>query len=361
VTTVHSKVGQQSRIPSSVYKVITFAVVTVLLIGLLGTLIGNVSFTASRSYYGLFTDATGVFSGDRVRVAGVEVGRVTGTELVSHEGRKVARIEFEVDQSVPVYADAELQLRYENIVGQRYLNIVEKPQAGPSLRKGSTFPTSQTTPALNLTDLFNGFQPLFRALDPSRLNTFSFELVRALQGEAGTLQSLMRNTAQLTNTIADRDAVIGSVVGNLNAVLATVGDRDEKLTGLIVQFRDLMSGLADQSDVIGASLPSLDSLLDATAGTLADIRRPLRSSVGSLRSITDQVYDDRQVLDDALGDLPFTLRTLARTGSYGSWFNFYVCGLDLRLTLLESTVDLAGAGFSSNERDTVCGAGGVMP
>lgn len=361
MTAARSKVGEQSRIPSSVYKVATFAVVTVVLIGLLGTLIGNVSFKESRSFYGLFTDATGVFTGDRVRISGVEVGRVSGTELVSHEGRKVARVEFEVDSSVPVYADAELQLRYENIVGQRYLNIAETPQEGPSLRPGSTFPPSQTTPALNLTDLFNGFQPLFRALDPSRLNTFSFELLRALQGEAGTLQSLMRNTAQLTNTIADRDAVIGSVVGNLNAVLSTVGDRDEKLTGLIVQFRNLMSGLAQDSEVIGASLPSLDALLGATAGTLADIRRPLRSSIGSLRSVADQVHQDRQVLDDALGDLPFTLRTLARTGSYGSWFNFYVCGLDIRLTLLESQVTLAGAGFSSNERSTVCGAGGVMP
>lgn len=361
MTSVSPRVKQQSTIPSSVYKVVTFAVVTVVLIGLLATLIGNVSFTASRSYYALFTDATGVFSGDRVRLAGVEVGRVTSAELVSHQGRQVARLEFEVDESVPVYADAELQLRYENIVGQRYLNIVEEPQPGPSLERGSTFPTTQTTPALNLTDLFNGFQPLFRALDPDRLNTFSFELVRALQGEAGTLQRLMRNTAQLTNTLADRDAVIGSVVGNLNTVLAEVGDRDERLTGLIVQFRNLMRGLAQDSDVIGTSLPSLASLLDATAGTLADIRRPLRSSISSLRTIAGQVHQDRQVLDDALGDLPFTLRALARTGSYGSWFNFYVCGFDIRLTLLESTVTLAGAGVSANENQTVCGAGGVMP
>ena len=83
------------------------------------------------------------------------------------------------------------------------------------MAEDATFPLDQTTPALNLTELFNGFQPLFRALDPSRLNTFSFQLVQALQGESGQLASLMRNTAQLTNTIADRDQVIGSVVGNL--------------------------------------------------------------------------------------------------------------------------------------------------
>lgn len=349
----------QSRIPSSFYKVTVFAVVTVVLIGLLATLIGNVRFGASRTYYGLFSDATGVFTGDRVRVSGVEVGSVKGMRLVSDGDRKVARIEFEVDRSVPVYRDAQLQLRYENIVGQRYLNIVEKPSSAALASNGTVFGLKQTAPALNLTELFNGFQPLFRALDPERLNTFSFELVRALQGEAGSLQSLMRNTAQLTNTIADRDEVIGSVVGNLNSVLDTVGRRDQKLTALIVQFRNLMSGLAGQSDVIGASLPSLDALLSATAGTLAEVRAPLKSSIGSLRSVAGSLDEDRAVLDQSLQDLPFTMRTLARTGSYGSWFNFYVCGLDLRLRLLDGTVTLNGAGFGSNERGTVCGAGGV--
>lgn len=352
-----SAVKQQSKIPSSVYKVLIFAVITMVLIALLGTLIGNIRIGASRTYYGLFTDATGVFKGDRVRVAGVEVGSITGMELVSSGDRKVAKLEFSVDESVPVYPDAELQLRYENIVGQRYLNISEEPQKTDPAKDGTTFGTEQTTPALNLTELFNGFQPLFRALDPARLNTFSFELVRALQGEAGTLQNLMRNTAQLTNTIADRDAVIGSVVGNLNTVLTTVGDRDEKLTDLVVQFRNLMSGLAGQSDVIGATLPSLDRLLDATAGTLREIRSPLKATIGSLGTVAGQLLEDRQVLDNSLRKLPFKMRTLARTASYGSWFNFYICGLQLNVTLLDGTINLGNVGISSNERDTVCGGG----
>lgn len=347
----------QSRIPSSVYKVAIFTVVTVLSIALLGSLIGNISLKSQRSYYGLFTDATGVFKGDRVRVSGVEVGSVKGLQLVDSGGHKVARIEFSVDTSVPVYPNAQLQLRYENIVGQRYLNIAESPQPGASARSGSTFGVSQTAPALNLTVLFNGFQPLFRALDPARLNEFSFELVRALQGESGSLVSLMSNTAQLTNTIADKDSVIGSVVGNLDAVLQTVGERDQKLTGLIVQFRNLMSGLAGSSGVIGASLPSLDRLLSATAGTLAQIRAPLKSSLGSLNSVAGSLYADRTTLDHSLRTLPFTLRTLARTASYGSWFNFYVCGLQINLTLLNGTVNLGNVGGSANEHDTVCGGG----
>jgi phospholipid/cholesterol/gamma-HCH transport system substrate-binding protein len=194
----------QSRIPSSFYKVAVFTAVTVAVIGLLATLIGNVSFVPTRTYSALFTDATGVFVGDRVRLSGVEVGRVEGLELVDDGDRKLARLEFTVEEHVPVYRDAELQLRYENVVGQRYLAIVEKPGKRPEMAEGDTFPVRQTMPALNLTQLFNGFQPLFRALEPQDVNKLSFQLVRAFQGESANLSGLMRDTAQLTGAIADK-------------------------------------------------------------------------------------------------------------------------------------------------------------
>lgn len=349
---------RRSRIPSSFYKVTAFAAVTVLLMGVLATLVGNISLVSSRTFYAVFTDATGVNKGDRVRLSGVEVGSISGIELMPDGDHELARLEFTVEDDVPVYEDATLVLRFENVVGQRYLAIEEDPD-GDRMPEGKTFPADQTTPALNLTELFNGFQPLFRALDPQRLNDFSYQLVRALQGEGGTIQGLMRDTAELTNALADRDQVIGSVIDNLNAVLGTVGSRDRQLTGLIVRFRDLMAGLADDSDVITASLPTLSQLLGSTAGLIADVRPPLRSNIGSLRVLAGQVSDTRGVLDASLKRLPFELRTLARTGSYGSWFNFYICGLQVDLTLLNGTVDLGGPSIASNERDTVCGAGGV--
>ena len=348
----------QSRIPSSAYKMAIFTTVTVLLIGLLATLIGNISFTEKKTYSALFTDATGVFKGDRVRVSGVEVGSVSGLEMEEQDGRTLARIEFTVEEDVPVFRDAEVVLRYENIVGQRYLAIVERPGDGELMPEGGTFPVEQTTPALNLTVLFNGFQPLFRALDPDTVNRLSFEIVRALQGEAVTFRNLMADTASLTNTLADKDAVIGQVVDNLNVVLGTLAERDDELTDLIVQFRDLMTGLSRDREVISAALPDLADLLDGSSGMLRDIRKPLAADVTGLESVARQLAADRKVLDASLKKLPTKLRVLARTASYGSWFNFYTCGLSVELQLLGGQVRLQSpAILGANEVDTVCGGG----
>ncbi len=349
----------RSKIPTSAYKVAGFALVTIALTGLLATLIGNISFTPSRTYYAVFTDATGVFAGDRVRLSGVEVGAIRSVELVDaeEEGRKLARLEFTVNEGVPVFANAELQLRYENIVGQRYLSIGEAPDGGERMEEGGTFPVTQTVPALNLTELFNGFQPLFRALDPEQVNSFSFELVQALQGESGSIQTLVRDTAELTNTLADKDAVIARVVDNLGQVLETVGNRDSELSGLIVEFRDLMVGLAGDRDAISAHLPALADLLDSSTGMIREVRPPLKTDLAALEALTGQLYDTRGTLRDTLEFLPRKLRVLARTGSYGSWFNFFVCGFEVRLRLANGDLDLGGVGMSDNSGKTVCSGG----
>jgi phospholipid/cholesterol/gamma-HCH transport system substrate-binding protein len=327
------------------------------LLGLLASLVGNVSFADSRTYYGIFTDATSVNKGDRVRVSGVEVGSVQGLELIRSGDETLARVKFKVKSEVPVYRSAQLQLRYENVVGLRYLAIDEVGGSGSRMAEGGTFPVTQTKPALSLTELFNGFQPLFQALDPKRLNEFSYELIRAFQGESGSIQTLVQHTASLTNHLADREDVLRRVITNLNLVMGTVADRDDQLEELIVAFRDLMVGLADDRDVITQTLPDLATLLSEGAGIIRDIRPPLTDTVTSLGTLSTQLDATRGELDASLKRLPGRLNKFARTASYGSWFNFYVCGIGVRLSLLDGAANLTTPSVAADERETVCGLG----
>jgi len=348
-----------TRFPPSAIKMAVFAVLTFAMIGLLGTVIGNISFQDRHDYSALFTDATGVEGGETVRLAGVPVGTVTGTQVVDAGEGRLAKLDFTVDQALPVFTDAQLQLRYENLVGRRYLAIVERPGSGPRLPDGGTFPVTQTRPALNLTVLFNGFQPLFQALDPQQVNQLSYEIIQTLQGEGGTLAQLLAHTARLTATVADKDAVIGQVVDNLNAILTTVDQRDEGLTRLVDEFRDLMRGLATDRGTIDTSLPSIADLLGQANGLLAEAQRPLKADVRGLGSLAGQLADTQNVLGDKLRRLPTKLNTVSRLASYGSWLNVYRCGYDVRIWLFGEAIQLnSPVTVRANERDTVCGMGG---
>ncbi len=199
-------------------KLLVFTVVSLLVTGLLAAIMGNFGFGDQAEYKAVFSSASMLKKGDDVRVAGVTVGEV---KKVEHYHRSMALVTFKVQSDVPLTTTSRAEIRYLNLVGDRYLALEEgdqngdalpddgqfdategtghvtadAPATGTRLKSGATLPVSQTTPALDLTTLFNGFQPLFQALNPQQINQLSLNLIQVLQGEGGTVQQLMARTA----------------------------------------------------------------------------------------------------------------------------------------------------------------------
>jgi phospholipid/cholesterol/gamma-HCH transport system substrate-binding protein len=198
---------------------------------------------------------------------------------------------------------------------------------------GSTIPLSRTQPALDLTTLFNGFKPLFAALTPADVNKLSYELIQVFQGEGSNLEGLLRSTGSVTQTLADRDQLIGDVITNLNTVLKTIGDRDQQLSALITQFRAFMAGLVQDKDAILNSLDSVSVLARETADITTGIRPGFVSSVKELRQVATNLNQGRDEIDRALQILPIKLEKIGRTAIYGSFFNFYLCEFKAKVIL----------------------------
>ncbi len=312
-------------------KLIVFTVVTALATGLLALTIANTTLTSRSGYLARFTDVSGLLVGDDVRIAGVRVGSVDSIELVD---RRVAQVGFSVDAGQRLPASVTASVLYRNLIGQRYLAL--ERGAGPvgqTLQPGGLIPIERTTPPLNLTVLFNGFTPLLVGLDPAQINRLSSEIVQVLQGQGGTVESLLASTSSLTRDIADRDRVIGQLIANLNAVLDTVNARDNQLSALILQLQRLVSGLAADRAPIGQAIVSIDRLADTTADLLGDARPALRDDIAALGALSTNLADSEQVVDGVLQFLPEKLTTLSRAASYGSWFNLYLCGIEGTVTV----------------------------
>ena len=310
-------------------KLLVFILVTTLATGLLVIIIGNLSFQGSRDFKAVFTDATGVVKGDDVRIAGVKVGTVKDIEVVEGDDpdgpAKLAEVAFTVEEGTELTQSTFAALRYRNLVGQRYLSLSQGGGEPGLLEAGQTIPVSRTAPALDLTELFNGFKPLFRALSPDDVNKLSFEVIQVFQGEGGTLEGLLRSTASVTDTLADRDAVIGDLLENLDFVLDHIADRDTQLSALIQNFRTLVSGLKDDREAILDSFDQITQLSVETADLVQGIRPPFVEDIKQLRRLTKNIDDNKRELDRALQVLPIKLDKVGRTAAYGSFFNFYLC------------------------------------
>ncbi|MFD7653862.1 MCE family protein [Actinosynnema sp. NPDC059797] len=299
-----------------------FATVTVLATALLAVTIANVSFNGATTYTARFTDVTALNEGDDVRIAGVRVGQVEEVRVVD---RRVAEVEFSLEGDRTLPASVTATIKYRNLVGQRYVAL-EAGAGDPSpLRPDDVIPLERTRPALDLTVLFNGFKPLFQALNPEDVNQLSEEIVKVLQGEGGTIDSLLRHTASLTTALASRDQVIGEVVDNLNAVLDTVNGRTDQVSELVTTLQELTSGLAGDRQPIGEAISALGDLTDTTAGLLEESRQPLKDDIANLGLVSQTLADHEAVVEGVIKNLPTKLESLARTASYGSWFNFFLC------------------------------------
>lgn len=329
-----------SRIPlAPLIKFLVFAVVTALATTVLALTIANAQGTTRANYSALFTDASGLLSGDDVRIAGVVVGSVDKVEIAD---RTMAKVDFSVDSTQVLPSTVTAAILYKNLIGQRFLSLAQggtqvrnvAMRTGPNapapagrLAEGATIPVDRTTPPLNLTTLFNGFQPLFTALDPQQINTLSMEIVQVLQGQGGTVENLLASTSSLTNTIADRDQVIGQVIDNLNSVLATVNSRDDQLSDLITSLQQLVTGLAQDRKPIGDAIASVGDLTQVTASFLDDARAPLKKDIAALGDLSTQLDIAKPTLESFLQTAPGKLNAVSRAASYGSWFQFYVCGV----------------------------------
>jgi phospholipid/cholesterol/gamma-HCH transport system substrate-binding protein len=314
--------GSAIGVAAPLVKLVMFAVVTIALTAMLATTIASIGFGTRTDYRAQFTDVTGLLPGDDVRIAGVKVGEVSAIKVVRNS---VAEVTMSVQRSQRLDVGTLARVRYRNIVGQRYIALTEGPGANTRLRPDGLIPLAQTQPALDLTVLFNGFRPLFTALDPKQVNTFAYEIIRVLQGEGGTINSLLARTASLTNTLADRDALIGSVIDNMNSVLATVNTRDRQLSELILQLQRFVSGLADDRQALGDSLTNISTLAQSTASLVTDVRPALKADIAALRQVSGTLNASKDVVDGVLRRLPRKLSLLAATAQDGSWFNFYLC------------------------------------
>ena len=315
----------------------------VVVTGTLVAIMGRFGTGETVEYTAIFTSASLLEEGDDVRVGGVVLGKVEEVEI--HETDE-ARVTFSLAKDLPITDSSRVEIRYLNLVGDRYVTVVKGRTEGERLRPGATIPADRTSPALNLTALYNGFAPLFSALEPKDINALSLNLIKVLQGEGGTVESLMSHTASLTSAVADRDKLVGQVISNLDELLSTVDSKHEELTLLIKELRRWMTGLAEDRVQIGRSVVNISSLTRTLAGFLAEGRPLLKADIAELRRLAGILArpDTDAVLKQILRDLPEMLEDQTRTGTYGSWYNYYLCGVAANIKLPEEVAGLEELG-----------------
>ncbi len=298
---------------------------------------GQMRFNRTDTYSAEFSNASGLREGEFVRASGVEVGKVKRVRLTDG-GRKVV-VDFDVDRSVPLYQSTTAQIRYLNLFANRFLELKRGEGEGWDriLPPGGFIPLSRTSPALDLDALIGGFKPLFRALDPEKVNAISSALITVFQGQGGTINDILDQTAQVTAHIAERDQAIGEVVKNLNTVLDTTVRHRKEFDQTVDNFERLITGLQNHADPLAAGVANISNAAGTVADLLSENRALLHKEINYLQALQQPLIDQRDQLSDLIQKTPTALNLIGRSiGLYGDWVNFYLCDLTIKWNGLQA-------------------------
>jgi phospholipid/cholesterol/gamma-HCH transport system substrate-binding protein len=322
-----------TRATGTLIKFTAFALVMVILTAFLFLIFSQMRTGSTNGYSAVFTDASRLKTGDTVRVAGIRVGTVKGVSL--EPDRKVL-VEFDTDRSLVLTTGTKAQIRYLNLTGDRFLELADSPGSTKILSAGSQIPVDRTAPALDLDLLLGGLKPVIQGLNPQDVNALTSSLVQILQGQGGTLESLFSKTSSFSNSLADNSQVIEQMIDDLRTLLDTLSKDGDQFSGAIDRLERLVSGLSTDRDPIGEAITSLDNGTASLADLLGRARPPLAGTIDELSRLAPLLDGKhKDYFDATLQQLPELYRKLARVGSYGAFFPYYICGITFRASDLE--------------------------
>lgn len=320
-------VSRDRAFRATVIKLGTFAVVMVLIFVALVVVFSQYRSGSTYGYRATFTSASQLKSGSKVRIAGVEVGKV-GSVGLNPDNEAV--VEFDVNEKYRLPKSAKALIRYENLTGDRFLELQEGTGDPTELiGDGGSIPIDQTEPALDLDKLLGGFKPLFRTLNPEEVNELSGSLIGVFQGQGPALNELLKSTASFTDSLADRDQLIGQVIDNLNTTLGTIDADNEGFDSSLNQLQLLISGLDSQRNVIGDAVTNTSEVTNDLNDVLSQNRSDLKSLITATGEVSGEVLKGGDYVRGLLSRLPGDLKALSNLGSYGAWLQIWLCQVNL--------------------------------
>jgi phospholipid/cholesterol/gamma-HCH transport system substrate-binding protein len=313
---------------ATLIKVSIFAVVMLLVAAGLVVVFGQFRFASGNTFHANFAEASRLKAGQDVRIAGVPVGSVKKVKLNPDNSVDVT---FDVNERYQLYTSTRAVVRYQNLVGDRYLEITSGPGELRKLPAGATIVRANTQPALDLDALLGGLKPVLKGLDGKKVNEVSNAVIELLQGQGGALNNLLTSTGAFTTDLAARDQLIGDVINNLNTVLGTVDDKGAQFNASVDQLQQLITGLAEHRDPIAGAIPPLASATNDLTELLQTSRRPVQGVIENLRPFVQRMDERKADVNKVIEPLAENYLRLNALGAYGSFFNIYYCSIRFKI------------------------------
>ncbi|MEO3787370.1 MCE family protein [Actinocorallia sp. B10E7] len=265
---------------SSVIQTIAFLLLTGTLTFFITVQIARLGFGDTYRLTAVFSDASGLIEGDKVKIAGTPVGQVGRIRV--RDGK--AEVELKVESVHRVPRDSEAAVRWRDAIGQRVVYLV--PGTDPAmLRDGDR--VARTRSVVDVSDLINRLEPLARGLDPDRLNAILLAIYTAMDGTEDDASRLLANVDRLSSTIAGRKQTLHDMLADFSTVTRVLARRDQQIAKAADDLAALTEAFGENRVLVDTAINELAETLRTTDKVAGDNADELNTMLENLTYVMD--------------------------------------------------------------------------
>jgi phospholipid/cholesterol/gamma-HCH transport system substrate-binding protein len=287
---------------------------------------------ATPTYYAQFSDTGGINVGDKVRIAGVDIGLVRSMAI---EGDKVL-IGYSL-AGTQIGTQSRAAIRTDTILGRR--NIEIEPRGTDPLRANGVLPLGQTTTPYQIYDAFFDVTKAASEWDTQTVKRSLNVLAETIDQTYPHLSAALDGVARFSDTIGKRDDQIKQLLANANKIAGVLGNRSEQINQLLVNAQTLLGEINARGQAIDLLLERVGAFSEQVKGFIDD-NPNLNHVLEQLREVSDVLRERKFDLMDTLTTVANFAASLGEAIASGPFFKVMLVNL-LPYQILQPFVDAA--------------------
>jgi phospholipid/cholesterol/gamma-HCH transport system substrate-binding protein len=287
---------------------------------------------ASPSYYVQFADTGQLNKNDKVRITGVNVGKVEGLEI---DGDHVL-IKFSIGGN-SIGTESRLAIKTDTILGKKVLEI--EPRGTQPLRPGGVLPLSQSTTPYQLYDAAFDVTKAATGWDIDTVKRSLNVLSETINQTYPHLSAALDGVAKFSDTIGKRDEEIKHLLAQANQVASVLGERSEQINRLLLNAKALLAAFNERGRAIDTLLGNISAFSTQVQGLIND-NPNLNPVLEQLHTISDVLVARKDDLAQTLTYVGQFAASLGESVASGPYFKIVLSNL-LPYWVLQPFVDAA--------------------
>jgi phospholipid/cholesterol/gamma-HCH transport system substrate-binding protein len=276
---------------------------------------------SGTSYTAVFSDGSGIRSGNMVQVGGIRVGRVQDISLQD----STVLVKFEVDDGVEFGTESEASIEVLNLLGEKYLNLT--PAGEGQLDPATPIPLERTASAYDIVGVFGDLTTTTEDIDKPQLIDALDVVSQTMNASAPEIKASFDGLARLSETIASRDAEIRSLLSSSKEVTELLSARSEDLVALMQSGELVFEELTRRKEAVNRLLVNARILARELRGVAEDNQAQIGRALAEVDDLLDLLISKEKELKATLNALGPYSSILSNIIGTGPWFDAYAVNL----------------------------------